>query len=67
MARQTKAEKLTEARIGKAFRARCCNIQIDVFDLAKVSAVGRQAVADGADDDALADRIAAYVETIRKN
>jgi hypothetical protein len=68
----TRGEKIAANRIDKridaVYRARCANIQISVMDIGKVFAVGRKAIAEGVNGDAeLGDRIAAFVETIRKN
>jgi hypothetical protein len=64
---EKKAEKLADDRIDRAYRTRCSNIPIDIMDIPKVFAEGRKAIAGGADDQALGDTIAAFVETIRKN
>ena len=63
----TKADKLADRRIDRAYRKNCEGIQIDVFDISKVFAVGRAAIAAGDDDVALAAKIVAFVATIRKN
>lgn len=65
--RQTKQEKAADKRIDAAYRATCCNISIDIFDISKVFATGRKLIAEGADDAALRDGIRKFVETIRKN
>ena len=62
-----KAEKLNDERIERAFYRHCSNIQIDVMHLSKVFAVGRSAIANGADDDALGAALLAFVNTIRRN
>jgi hypothetical protein len=53
-----------DKQIERAYYRRCSGIQIDVFDIGKVFAVGRQAVAEGAD---METAIVAFVETVRKN
>ncbi len=67
----TRAEKIAaneiDKRIEAAYRARCLNVTINMMDIAKIFAVGRKAVAEGADDSVLSDKIAAFVQTIRRN
>jgi hypothetical protein len=60
-------EKQIENRISAAFSQRCSGVQVDIMDLSKISAVGRNAIAEGCDDKQLGDRIEAFVQTIRKN
>jgi alpha-D-ribose 1-methylphosphonate 5-phosphate C-P lyase len=62
-----KAQAAIDVRIQRAYGAGCSGIQINIFDLAKVSAVGAKLIAEGADDDKLRDGIRAFVETIRQN
>ncbi len=67
-ARSAKAQqKIDEARIDRAYRARCNGVQIGVLDIGKVFAAGQKAIAEGVDDAELGNRIAAFVETIRHN
>lgn len=54
-------------RVEVAYRARCSGIEINIMDISKVYAVGKRAIADGADDTALGDAIYAFVQTIRLN
>jgi hypothetical protein len=64
----TKAQqKRDDARITKAYNAGCSGIEISIMDMGKISAVGRTAIAEGADDAGLQAKIRAFVETIRKN
>lgn len=65
--RQSKAEKQIDRRINAAYYATCTGIQIDIMDIGKVFDRGRELIAGGADDNALADGIRAFVETIRRN
>jgi hypothetical protein len=61
-----KQQKINDARIDSAYRARCFGIQINLMDIPKVFKVGEAAIAEGADDATLADRVHAYVLTIAK-
>jgi predicted regulator of amino acid metabolism with ACT domain len=67
MATAKSLQKKVEARIDRAYRAMCSGVEIDMFDISKVFAVGRAAVAEGVDDAVLGERIKAFVETIRRN
>jgi hypothetical protein len=62
-----RAHNAAQALIDKVYRQRCANIQIDIMDMSKVSAEGHRLLKEGADEAKLADGIAAFVETIRKN
>lgn len=66
MARATKTEKQIHGRIEKAYRARCQNIQVPIMEIPKIFEVGRKAVAEGADDQVLGDKIAEFVDTIKR-
>lgn len=64
----TKRDKnKADKRIDALYRARCSGIQIDMMDISKIFDHGYKVIATGADDQALGDAIAAFVETIRKN
>lgn len=60
-------QKQNEARIERVYRQRCNGIQIPIMETVKVWQVGERAIAEGADDQELGDKIAAYVATIRTN
>ena len=60
-------KKRDDARITKAYGAGCNGVVISIWDMGKISAVGHQAIADGADDEMLQIKIRAFVNTIRKN
>ena len=62
-----KEKKAIDAKIDRAYRENCCGIQINMTDIPKVFAVGREAVAAGLDDEQVAIAIRGYVETIRMN
>jgi hypothetical protein len=66
MPKQTKAEKLADVRINRAYYATCARIPINVFDIGKIFEHGRRQIAmHNVDDAALAISIREYVETIR--
>lgn len=59
--------KAIDKRVEAAYYATCSGIQVNIMDIPKVFAEGRKAVAEGLDQDALAARILAFVQTIRQN
>lgn len=61
------SQKKIDARVSAIYHQRCSGIEVAIFDLGKIMAVGRAAVADGLDDGAVGDLMRAFVETIRKN
>jgi hypothetical protein len=67
MAKQSKAEKLIDQRIDRAYGLACSGIQVDIMDLGKIFEVGKVAIARGEDDACLGATLLAYVNTIRKN
>lgn len=67
MPKQTKAEKLIDQRIERAYYATCSGIQIDIMDIGKVFEAGRSAIKQGANDDDLRVTIRYFVEAIRKD
>lgn len=66
MRKQTKAEAIADLRIQRAYTATCDRIPINIMDIGKVFKAGRQAIAEGVDDETLAHRVRAFVETIRQ-
>lgn len=64
----TKAQqKKVDARITKAYTSSCNGIEIPMLEIPRIFKVGRDAVAAGADDEALKAKIVEFVQTIRKN
>lgn len=59
--------KAAEKRVEKAYYARCSGIEINVMDIHKVFKVGMEAIAFGANDEVLGDKVFEFVQTIRKN
>ncbi len=55
------------ARINRAFGQRCEGVQISVLDMGAIFKEGHKAIDEGCDDAQLGDRIATFVEGIRKN
>ena len=60
----SKAEKALDREIDKLYRENCSGIQIDIFDIPKVFAEARKAMAEGRD---MKEAIVSFVNTIRKN
>jgi len=58
------SDKQLRKAISAAYSSRCGGIQIDIFDIAKVFAVGKAAALTGND---LGDAMFAFVQTIRRN
>lgn len=63
--KQSKAEKIADKRVERAYYATCSGIQINMMDIGKVFAYGRMQIEAGVDDAALQSAIRNYVETIR--
>jgi len=61
--------KLNDERINRLCGQRCSGVQISIMDIPKVFKVANQAIVENAEisDQALGDKIAEYVNTIRKN
>ena len=59
-----KALKLAEARVESIYTARCRNVRIDIMKISKVFDVGLAAIKAGDDDQALGDKIFAFVQSI---
>lgn len=62
-----KEQKAATQRVSSIYSRRCHGIAIDIFDMGKVMKVGLDAVAAGEDDAGIGDKIATFVQTIRKN
>jgi hypothetical protein len=68
MKRQSKSEKQADARIHRIYIKNCSGVQIDIMDIARVFRVGRDFIAlHNPTDEQLAERIVAFVQTVRKN
>jgi hypothetical protein len=65
--RQTKEEKLIDNTINAAYGVACNGISINVFDIPKVFAKGKEAYLAGKRGVELQTAIREYVDTIRKN
>ena len=63
------AENKANKRVEAAYYARCRGIPINVMDIGKVFDAGKKALAADSTitDEALADAVFAFVQTIRKN
>lgn len=62
-------QKKADDRINTIYCKRCSGVQIGVMDIGKVFAAGRKAIEENPDitDEALGDKVAEFVETIRLN
>ena len=60
-------KKAMDLRIEKVYRERCSGVQVNMMDIGKIFFAGYDAIAEGVDDQELGNRIAAFVETIRRN
>lgn len=61
-----KEQAAIDRRIDVAYRNKCCGIAIDLMDIPKIFKVGRELIAAGADDAALAEGIHTFVKSISK-
>jgi hypothetical protein len=52
-------------RIDRIYRQRCSGVPIHFMDVSKIFRVGREAIETVVDDQALGDKLAEFVETIR--
>lgn len=59
--------KKDEERINRAYVTSCQNVQIPMLQIPEIFKVGRKAIAEGADDEALKAKIVEFVATIRVN
>lgn len=71
MAKLTRAETIAknkaDKRIAAIYNRDCSNIQIPLMKVTNIYKLGCKAIAEGADDIALAKVITEYVATIREN
>jgi hypothetical protein len=65
--KQTKEQKAIDKRVEAAYYRTCSGIQINIMDIGKVFAVGRDALAKGVDEPGLEHVIREFVDTIRHN
>lgn len=59
--------KAREDRVARAYARACHGVQISIWDMKKISDVGMASIDAGDDESTLEAKIAAFVETIRKN
>lgn len=59
-----KQQKQQDKAIERIYGENCAGIQIDIFDISKVFAAGRQAMAEGRD---VKEAIVSFVQSVRKN
>ena len=64
-----KAQKAQNDRISRIYTRRCSGVQVNIMDLDKIDKVAKDALAADPviSDEALGDKIAAFVQTIRVN
>lgn len=65
--RKPKQSQIDDNRICATYAAHCSGVQVPIMKLSAIYKVGQAAIDAGADDTALGDIIAAFVETIRCN
>ncbi len=61
---KTKASRREDARINRIFNARCSNIQLPIMETIRIFKVGREAIAEGVDDQVLGDKMLAYAQSV---
>lgn len=66
-ARQSKADKVAEARVTAAYNAVAEGVQINVLDLGKIHDAGMAAVKAGGDDEAVRSAVREAVTKFRLN
>jgi hypothetical protein len=65
--KQTKAEKLADQRIERAYGKTCSGIQINIMDIPRVFELGKNQIANGATDEELGVALRGFVELIRQD
>jgi hypothetical protein len=65
--RQSKADKLIDQRIERAYYKTCEGVQINIMDIGKVFEFGKLCVARGDTDAELGTAIRGYVDTLRRD
>lgn len=65
--RKTKQDKANDNRISVIYGRECSGVQIPMLEIPNIFRRGREAIAAGADDAALAKTIIEYVAAIRCN
>jgi len=58
-------KKANESRVAEAYYAVASGVQIPIWEIGKIQAVGLAAIAAGASEEMLREEIRAYVEQIR--
>lgn len=64
---EKKQKSMRESVVSRLYGQRCFGIQINIMDIGKVMRVGVEALEAGDSEEAAGDKIAAFVEKIRKN
>lgn len=62
--KQTKAEKLIDKRIEKAYYRTCSGIAINIMDISKVFAEGRRLIAAGKTEEELGEGLKVFAKSI---
>lgn len=58
-------EKAAKKLVEQAYYARCKNIEIPIWEISKIFKLGLAALAGGASQEELEEKIFAYVQTVR--